>query len=75
MELRVTHFKDQNGESIPTSFTIDEIRFNILEILDRWGGTDHRYFKIVTGNGEIYILRHDLYTDIWSIVPVEQKRS
>ena len=71
MELRVKHFRDRNGESIPTSFTVDHRHFDIFKILDRWDGIDYRYFKIATPDGEIYILRHDLFTDIWSLKSLE----
>jgi hypothetical protein len=42
-------------------------RLDVLEILDRWAGTDHRYFKVVASDADIYVLRHDERADEWSL--------
>jgi len=39
----------------------------IVAIFDWWPGEDHRYFRVRTGDGSEYILRHELATDTWRL--------
>jgi hypothetical protein len=68
----VTHVHVQSGaprksDDTPTVFTIGDRKFNVQEVLDRWDGADHTYFRVLAEDGIIYILRHDLQTDEWEV--------
>ena len=39
----------------------------VADVLDRWDGDDHRYFRVCTEDGAVYILRQDLRDDRWWI--------
>jgi hypothetical protein len=39
----------------------------VIELLDRWDGDDHRYFRVRTRGGGVYILRRDDNTRLWQI--------
>jgi hypothetical protein len=39
----------------------------VTEVLDRWLAPDHRYFKLRTAGGEIYILRQDVMSGAWEL--------
>jgi hypothetical protein len=41
--------------------------FEVLEVLDQWYGIDDQCFKVRADDGGIYILRHDLTADRWSL--------
>ena len=40
----------------------------VVEIMDRWLSPDHRYFKILGGDGAIYIIRNDMEHQAWELV-------
>jgi hypothetical protein len=40
----------------------------VVEVIDRWLGPDHRYFKIKGDDGGRYILRHDEPSDRWELI-------
>lgn len=58
----------------PRSFILEERRYEVAEIVDRWyegeGGTDRPvldYFKIRTSDGEEFLLRYNSLFDAWSV--------
>ncbi len=58
----------------PTAFAYQGRRWEISEILDRWyeGGTDAGrpvtdYFKVMTADGKIFLLRYLSLFDAWSV--------
>ncbi|HTP64414.1 MAG TPA: hypothetical protein VMJ66_03405 [Geobacteraceae bacterium] len=58
-------------ERVLEAFTLGGRTFLVRDILDGWYGADHTYVKLVTTDGCLYILRHDLTTDEWEIVLME----
>lgn len=39
----------------------------IVDIVDRWLGPDHRYFKVQCHVRDLYILRFDLLAQAWEL--------
>jgi chemotaxis protein methyltransferase CheR len=57
----------------------DPIRFGpagaprvVAEVLDRWPGESHHYVRVRATDGGVYILRHDLDRDTWTIHAFEE---
>lgn len=48
-------------------------RIEVAEILDRWPGRDHRYVKVLGGDGGLYIFREDTPSGEWDITLFEQR--
>lgn len=65
--LQVECYAGYRSEQEPRAFTLRGRRFEVVEILDRWQGIDHRYFKLKAGGGAELILRYDLEADVWEI--------
>lgn len=55
------------GEESPTGFVLGENSVSVAEILDCWLAPEHRYFKVRGSDGALYILRHDVNTDLWEL--------
>ena len=62
------------ADEYPESFMVDNNRFMISEIIDRWYQADScpefpvsDYFKVLTTCGLQYILKHDRENDRWYI--------
>jgi hypothetical protein len=60
------------ADEYPTCFYWNEERYDILEITDRWyqGERDpawpvSNYFKVDTGSGGPFIIKHELGKDRW----------
>jgi hypothetical protein len=68
MDVRVECYAGYRGEETPRRFELQGGWVEVLEVVDRWYGPDHRYFKVRGDDGAVYILRYDEPTDRWEIV-------
>ncbi len=55
----------------PASFTLGQREFRVQEVLDRWDGSDHTYFRVIAEDDIIYILHHDLETGQWEVTMMD----
>ncbi len=67
MEVTVECIAGHRGEETPRALAFDGRRVEVAEVLDRWLSPDHSYFKVVGGDGALYILRHDVARGLWSV--------
>lgn len=67
MKIRVTCHAGYRGEEAPRCFWLGKRQIDIVEILDRWTGPDHRYFKVTDADRCLYILQHDPSAWSWQI--------
>lgn len=65
--LQVECSADNRGEQTPRALTIDDRKVFIEEILDRWPGPDHRYFKVKGDDGHLYVIRQDTISGTWEL--------
>ena len=66
--ITVDCYAGYRGEESPRRFCIGENTIAVAEILDRWAGPDHRYFKVAGSDGAVYILRNDIVSCTWELV-------
>lgn len=69
--IKVETYSGYKADERPLSFSIGERVFRIDEILDRWYGEDHEYFKLRAEDMATYIIRHDMKADEWELVMME----
>lgn len=70
--IEVECYAGYRGEESPRRVRVGDGRMEVAEILDRWLGPDHRYFKVRDADGATYILRHDLVEDRWELELYEE---
>ena len=56
-----------DGTETPRALTLGTRRVEVLEVLDRWPGVEHQYFKVSGDDGDTYIVRHDLARGVWEL--------
>ena len=63
------------GEETPRRFRLGPRRIEIAKVVDRWLAPDHRYFKVQDTQGDLYILRNDVASDLWELTwfPLEHE--
>ncbi|WP_242342799.1 hypothetical protein [Anaeromyxobacter terrae] len=67
MDLKVDCHAGYRGEETPLRFELEGRRVEVVEVIDRWLGPDHRYFKLRGDDGAVYLLRHDERADRWEL--------
>ena len=72
--VRVECHSGYKADEYPKCFCRNNERFEIVAITDRWYQGENNpefpvsnYYKVVTENGESYILKQDLKKDSWSL--------
>jgi hypothetical protein len=70
-KLKVSTYSGYKSDERPTAFTLAERTFQVREIVDRWYGEDHAYFKLIADGGNLYIIRHDGEIYTWEFVMTE----
>jgi hypothetical protein len=66
--IRVSCYAGYRPDERPVSFVLGEKSLEVRDILDRWYGTDRRYFKVKADDGNIYILACDEAGEGWDLV-------
>ena len=65
--IRVDSYSGHRAEETPRRFFLGERCVEVVRVVDRWMGEDHRYFKVKGDDGAGYILRYDTSTDAWEL--------
>jgi hypothetical protein len=69
--LVVETYSGVRADERPLAIRLRERRVAVQEILDRWLGEAHAYFKLVGEDGIRYLIRHDLHSDTWELIFME----
>jgi len=75
VHLNVICYSGYKVDELPVRFFLGKRKVEIREVVDRWLGQDHHYFKVVGDDGAIYILRHNTETDTWELTLFDNTRS
>jgi hypothetical protein len=67
LRLHVETYAGYRAEESPRAFVLGRRRVEVVEVIDRWLALQHRYFKVRGDDGDIYILRYDVPSDIWEL--------
>ena len=66
MALQVECRTDEGG-AVPVRFGHPGATQEVAEVMDRWLGGDHRYYRVRTKDGGLFILRYDERDNSWHI--------
>ena len=73
--VEVTTYDGAQKAERPLTFTYSGKTYRIIKILDRWyeghpvaGRPTYNYFKVLTTEGESFILRYNQRYDVWSLL-------
>jgi hypothetical protein len=65
--IRVECYAGHKANERPTTFWIDDEKRVVENIIDRWAGEDHDYFKLAADDHRVYIIRYDRRADFWTL--------
>jgi hypothetical protein len=71
MRLHVVCHAGYRGDETPRRLVVAERPLDVVEVLDRWIGPDHRYFKVRVTGGATFIVRQDLDSGEWELATYE----
>ena len=59
MDLAVETYSGYKADERPVRFELKGRKLEVTRLLDRWYGPDYVYFRIIAGDGNTYVLRHE----------------
>jgi len=72
-QVRVICYQGYRGEETPRRFYLGERQVEVAEIVDRWISPEHRYFKLLSPENDLYILRHESIEGHWELTLFESR--
>jgi len=71
MHITVERSPDERGDWLPRRLFLDGREVAVAEVVDRWSGRDHAYFKLKGDDGNVYIVRLDESRGDWELTMFE----
>lgn len=69
-EIKVVAYSGYKANERPLRLTIDNKELEVEQIMDRWSGEDHDFFKCLANNGKVYLVKWDRIRDQWLLLPI-----
>jgi hypothetical protein len=73
MQIQVDCYAGYRGEETPRRILLGRRQIEVARIEDQWLAPDHRYFKLISSDGDLYIVRHDPYRNSWQLIYYNNK--
>ena len=67
MKIRVECYAGHRGDETPRRIFFDDRTVEVTEVVDRWFGPDHTYFKVQGSDQATYIIRQEIPTHGWEL--------
>ena len=65
--IQVSCYSGYKANERPAHFTVRGRNLQVEEIIDRWYGINHNYFKVLANDEKIYLIRYDQGKDLWTL--------
>lgn len=70
IKIEVAAYSGYKTNERPLYFVVDQQKYQVTKVLDRWCGQNHDYFKVLADDGQVYTLKWQRYLDVWFILNV-----
>jgi hypothetical protein len=72
--IQVHCYSGYKTDERPINFTVRGRRLMVEEIIDRWYGINHSYFKILANDQKIYFIKYDQDEDLWTLEKITDSK-
>lgn len=73
LRIEVVAYSGYKANERPLYFILNENKLGVVEVLDRWYGEEHDYFKVLADDGKVYLIRWHRLLDSWFLVKIMEK--
>jgi len=73
MKLKVECYSGYKANERPVSFSTNDRKYKVNELIDKWHGPDYTYFRVIADDNNIYILKYYKKSDEWSLASYRQE--
>jgi hypothetical protein len=71
--IEVIAYSGYRANERPLAFRLDHMELEVQEVIDRWYGVEHDWFKVLTNEGNVYLLKWHRTRDLWFLEKVIEK--
>ncbi|MFH1243836.1 MAG: hypothetical protein V1689_15965 [Pseudomonadota bacterium] len=68
--IEVGAYSGYRANERPVYLVLEGRRVEVRDILDRWYGQDHDFYKILGDDGRVYLLKWHRFQDVWFLEKV-----
>ena len=68
--MKVECYSGHTADERPVAFWVGDRRLAVVEVRERWYGPEGSGFRVLAGDGEVYVLRHLTGDDSWTLETV-----
>ena len=72
--IQVDCYSGYKANERPINFTVRGRRLMVEEIIDRWYGINHSYFKILANDQKTYFIKYDQDEDLWTLEKITDSK-
>ncbi len=72
-KIEVVAYSGYKANERPLYLVLDEQRLEVKKTLDTWYGVEHDYFKVLAGDGKVYLLKWHRSLDVWFIEKILER--
>ena len=72
-KIEVAAYSGYKANERPISFILDGQKLGVQNVIDRWYGVEHDYFKVLANDGQVYVLRWHRHVDQWFLEKVLER--
>lgn len=65
--VQVSCYSGFRGDERPLRFVLAGRPFEVASVEDKWYSPGATYFRVLTAEGDRYVLRHDEAQDVWTL--------
>ncbi len=73
VKIEVVAYSGYKANERPLSFVLDQKNLVVLNVMDRWYGEEHDYYKVLADDGKVYLIRWHRILDLWFLVKILEK--
>jgi hypothetical protein len=67
-KISVTAYSGYRANERPLSFVLGDQRREVKNLIDRWFGQEHDYFKVLADDDRVYLIKWHRDLDVWFLV-------
>lgn len=72
--IEVTAYSGYKANERPLHFALGGQRVDVEDVLDRWYGRDHDYFKVLGSDARVHLLKWHRASDTWFLEKVMDRK-
>ncbi|MBN2125883.1 MAG: hypothetical protein JW821_16410 [Deltaproteobacteria bacterium] len=72
-QIEVVAYSGYRANERPLFFVLDQRRLEVRNLIDRWYGLEHDYYKVLADDGRVYLLQWHRYLDLWFVVKIMER--